>query len=104
MNMQMFSEILAAIVIFIILAIYIGWQIKKKGLRPFAIDMIIKAEDMFEKGKNDEKMNFVISKIKEIIGTTLVGKILMHFITDNMIQNFIQSIFDGLKKALDYRP
>jgi hypothetical protein len=104
MDMQMFTEILAGVLIFIILTIYIGWQIKKKGLKQVAIDMIIKAEDMYNKGQNDEKMAFVIEKIENALSKTLVGKILLHFITDDMIQNFIQSVFDGLKKALDYKP
>ena len=104
MDMQMFTEILTIILICIVLAIYIGWQIKKKGLKPFVIDLILRAETLYKKGQNDEKMSFVISNIKGIIGRTTLGKILMNFITDDMIKNFIQSIFDGLKDALDYNP
>lgn len=104
MNMQLFTEILAGVLIFIISAIFIGWQIKKKGLKDFAIDLILEAEKLYKKGQNDEKMAFVILTIREGIEKTVAGKILMNFITDEMIQNFIQSVFDGLKKALDYKP
>lgn len=104
MDMQMFTEILTIILLSIVTAIYVGWQIKKKGLKPFVIDLILRAETLYKKGQNDEKMSFVISAIKETIGKTIAGKILMNFITDGMVQNFIQGVFDGLKKALDYNP
>lgn len=104
MDMQMFTEILTIILLSLVAAIYVGWQIKKKGLKPFVIDLILRAETEFKKGQNEEKMSFVVSAIKEIIGKTIAGKMLMNFITDDMIKNFIQGIFDGLKKALDYNP
>lgn len=104
MNIQLIIEIsiVAALVIGFIL--WIAWQIKKKGLREFAIDMILNAEDLFEKGQNSEKMQFVIDNIMAILGTTKIGKVLSIFLTEENIEKFIQSIFDNLKKALDYTP
>ena len=104
MNIQIFSEVLATVLALLVLFIYIGWQVKKKGLKQVAIDMIIKAEDMYNKGQNKEKMDFVIEKIEKTLSATLVGKILLNFITRGMIEHFIQNIFNTLKKALDYKP
>ena len=104
MNIQIFSEVLATALALLVLFIYIGWQVKKKGLKQVAIDMIIKAEDMYNKGQNKEKMDFVIEKIENALSKTLAGKILLHFITRGMIEHFIQNIFNTLKKALDYKP
>lgn len=104
MDMKMFTEVLAIVLALLVLFIYIGWQIKKRGLKQVAIDMIIKAEDMYNKGQNKEKMDFVIEKIEKALSATLIGKILLNFITRGMIEHFIQNIFNTLKKALDYKP
>lgn len=104
MNPKEIIGIVIAVVAVIAFIIYIAWQIKKKGLKEFAIDMIIKAEDMYAKGQNSEKMLYVIDKVKEVLATTTVGKIISIFITEENIENFIQKIFDNLKKALDYVP
>lgn len=66
--------------------------------------MILEAEANIEKGQNSEKMKYVINAIKSFLGTTKIGAILSIFITDENIEKFIQEIFDGLKKALDYVP
>lgn len=104
MNTQLIIQICVVVSLVIGFILWIAWQIKKKGLKEFAIDMIIKAEYMFKKGQNSEKMNYVIDKIKDILATTTIGKVLSMFLTDENIENFIQKIFDNLKKALDYTP
>ena len=74
------------------------WQIKKRGLKEFTIDMIVKAEDMFQKGQNSEKMNFVIDRLLAKLPSPL-----SFFITRNIVEAFVQKIFDQIKIALDYR-
>ena len=96
MNIQL---IISIAVIFILIAIYVIYKIRKMGLKDFAIDMIIKAENMYNQGENEEKMNYVIDKV---IGF-LPGPI-QFFITRDLVRYFIQKIFDGVKKALDYVP
>ena len=101
------QSIIGISIVAIVALIFIGWlvwQIKKKGLKGFAIDMILKAEDLYEKGQNSEKMQFVIDEIKAILEETRTGRILSIFITEENIEKFIQNIFDNLKKALDYTP
>ncbi len=90
-----------AIVVIAILAfiLYLVWQIKKKGLRETAVDLIVKAEDMFKQGDNENKLNYVIDKIIAIIPMPL-----SLFITRDSVKSFIQSVFDETKKALDYVP
>lgn len=89
------------IVVLVVIAfiIWLVWQIKKKGLKKFATEMIVKAEDMFKKGENQEKLNYVIDKV---IG--MLPKFLQFFITRESVQKFVQSVFDTVKKALDYVP
>ena len=90
-----------AIVVIAILAfiLYLVWQIKKKGLRATAVDLIVKAEDMFKQGDNENKLNYVIDKI-----IVLIPAPLSFFITREAVREFIQTIFDEVKKALDYVP
>ena len=96
MNTQL---IISIAVIVVLIAIYVIYKVKKIGLKDFAIDMIIKAEYIYNKGENEEKMNYVIDKV---IGF-LPGPI-QFFITRDLLRYFIQKIFDGIKKALDYVP
>lgn len=104
MDTKLIIEICIVAIVVIAFIIWLAWQIKKKGLKDFTIDMIIKAEDMFNKGQNSEKMQYVIDKVKSLMMTTTIGKILYVFITEENIRKFIQSVFDNLKKALDYTP
>ena len=92
------SIIIVAILV-IAFVIWLAWQIKKKGLKQFATEMIVKAEDTYKKGQNSEKLNFVIDKVIAILPTPL-----QFFITRNAVKNFVQNVFDTVKKALDYVP
>lgn len=96
------STIIAIIIVALLVIafiIWLAWQIKKKGLKEFATEMIVKAEDMYKKGENQEKLNYVIDKV---IG--MLPKFLQFFITRESVQKFVQSVFDTVKKALDYVP
>ena len=92
------SIIIVALLV-IAFIIWIAWQIKKKGLTQFATEMIVKAEDMYEQGQNSEKLNFVIDKVIDML-----PGVLQFFITREAVKNFVQSVFDTVKKALDYVP
>lgn len=100
--MEVATIIEIAIVVIAILAfiLYLVWQIKKKGLRETAVDLIVKAEEMFRQGDNENKLNYVIDKIISIT----IPKPLSMFITRDSVKSFVQSVFDETKKALDYVP
>ena len=99
MNAQQIIGIVIAVILVIGFTIYIAWQIKKKGLRQFAVDFIVKAEDMYNEGDNENKLNYVIDKIIALIPAPL-----NFFITRETVKAFVQNVFDGVKKALDYVP
>ena len=54
---------------------------------------------MFKQGDNENKLNYVIDKI-----IVLIPAPLSFFITREAVREFIQTIFDEVKKALDYVP
>ena len=99
MDIQTIISIVAVAVMVIAFLIYIALQIKKNGLKEFVTQMIVKAEDMYKKGQNDEKFNYVVEKVIAMIPMPL-----QLFITEDMVKNFIQKVFDGVKIALDYTP
>lgn len=104
MDSQTIIHIAIVLIVAVIFFIYLYWEIKKRGLKEFAIDMILEAEDALEKGQNSEKMKYVIVRIKEFLSLSKIGSILCLFLTDENIEEFIQDIFNGIKKALDYVP
>ncbi len=99
MDIQTTISIASIVLMLIAFFIYIAWQIKKNGLKEFATQMIVKAEDMYKKGQNDEKFNYVVEKVIAMIPMPL-----QLFITEDMVKNFIQKVFDSVKTALDYTP
>lgn len=99
MNTQQIIGIIIAIGVVIGFIIYIAWHIKKKGLRQFAVDFIIYAENEFKQGDNETKLNYVIDKV-----ITFIPAPLNFFITRDVVKTFVQSVFDSVKKALDYVP
>ena len=99
MDAKQIIGIVIAIVLIVGFVLYITWQIKKKGLKQFAVDFIVKAEDMYNKGDNEQKLNYVIDKIIAMIPVPL-----NFFITREAVKAFVQSVFDSVKKALDYVP
>ena len=99
MEVSTILSIIIVVILVIAFIIWLVWQIKKKGLKEFATEMIVKAEDMYKQGQNEEKLNFVIDKVIAILPT-----VLQFFITREAVKNFVQSVFDTVKKALDYVP
>ena len=96
-------ETLSIIVIVIIMILFLGFigfklysNIKLKGLRQTAIDLIVEAENAYEKGKNNEKFQAVFKGlINALPGYARI------FLTEETINFFIQSVFDSIKGALD---
>lgn len=100
MNPTTIIEIAIVVIAILAFILYLVWQIKKKGLRTTAVDLIVKAEEMFRQGDNENKLNYVIDKIISIT----IPKPLSLFITRDSVKSFVQSVFDETKKALDYVP
>lgn len=100
MNTTTIIEIAIVVIAILAFILYLVWQIKKKGLRATAVDLIVKAEERFRQGDNENKLNYVIDKIISIT----IPKPLSLFITRDSVKSFVQSVFDETKKALDYVP
>lgn len=97
--METLSIIIIAIIV--IIGLILGGlklysYIKLKGLRQTAIDLISKAEEAYEKGKNNEKFQSVFNGILDALPAP--AKL---FLNEKTINYFIQSIFDSIKIALD---
>ena len=99
MNIELILSIIIVAILVIAFIIHLAWQIKKKGLKQFVVDCIVKAEDIYHKGDNENKLNYVIDKIIAVLPTPL-----NLFITREIVKKFVQSVFDNVKKALDYIP
>ena len=99
MDAKTITEIAIVVIAILAFIMYLVWQIKKKGLRQTAINLIVRAENMYKKGENENKINYVIDKI-----IVLIPAPLSFFITREEVREFIQTIFDEVKKALDYVP
>lgn len=99
-------ETLSIIVIVIIMILFLGFigfklysNIKLKGLRQTAIDLIVEAENAYEKGKNNEKFQVVFKGLINVLPA--YARV---FLTEETINFFIQSVFDSIKIALDNNP
>lgn len=99
MNTQIILSVIVLAIIILAFIIYVAWEIHKRGLKQFAIDSIVKAEDMYKKGDNQKKLDYVIDKV-----ITVLPAPLSFFLTREIIKEFVQSVFDSVKKALDYVP
>lgn len=87
--------IICILIAFVIMAVgLVVYNIKKLGLRQFAINLISQAENMAV--KNSEKMDYCIDQFIKIIPSPI-----NLFITRDMVRMFIQKIFDEIKIALD---
>lgn len=99
-------ETLSIIVIAVIMILFLGFvgfklysNIKLKGLRQTAIDLIVEAENAYEKGKNNEKFQAVFKGIIDALPAPA-----KFFLNESTINYFIQSVFDSIKSALDNQP
>ena len=90
-NIVMICILIAFAIVAVSLIVY---NIKKLGLRQFAINLISQAENMAV--KNSEKMDYCIDQFIKVIPAPI-----NLFITREIIRAFIQKIFDEIKIALD---
>ncbi len=90
-NIVMICVLIAFAIVAVSLIVY---NIRKLGLRQFAINLISQAENMAV--KNSEKMDYCIDQFIKVIPAPI-----NLFITREMIRAFIQKIFDEIKIALD---
>lgn len=90
-NIVMICVLIAFAIVAVSLIVY---NIRKLGLRQFAINLISQAENMAV--KNSEKMDYCIDQFIKVIPAPI-----NLFITREMIRMFIQKIFDEIKIALD---
>ena len=97
--METLSIIVIAIIVIAFL-IFAGLKlysnIKLKGLKQTAIELIAQAEEAYEKGKNNEKFQSVFNGILNSLPS--FAKV---FLNESTINYFIQSVFDSIKVALD---
>lgn len=94
------TEIISTIVVVlgvVGIILYLVWQIKKKGLKKFAIELIVEAEQRLE--DNEEKFNAVVNTL-----IMLLPKPFNFIITTRTIEKLVQCTFDEIKTALDYIP
>jgi uncharacterized protein (DUF608 family) len=91
-------SILILLIGFILAVGYICLSIKKEGLKATTVKLIVKAEKMFASGEGKQKMKWVVDMLTQII--PMPFKL---FITTELLTEFVQSVFDLVKEALDYR-
>ena len=90
----------AVLLIFIVgLVGYIVYKIKKEGLTEVVIQLIIQAENFYEKGLNAEKKKFVVETIQKAL-----PKPLKYLMTTESLDDFVEGIFQMVKPALNNQP
>jgi hypothetical protein len=97
MNIQLIIEICIIAIIIIAFLIWLFWQIKKQGLKTFAVEFIVYAEENIK--YNEDKFDYVVEQLIKLIPSPL-----NFFITTSMVEKLTQNVFDFIKKSLDYRP
>ena len=96
----MTNEILCIIILIvacIITLLTLWYKIQKEGLRNVAIRLIVIAEKNFGSGEGKKKMEMVVANIHKALPTPL-----NFFLTETMITNFVQMVFNEIKEALEY--
>lgn len=100
METKIIIMILSAIILFacfMFILIKLLKTSKLEGLRNSIINLITKAEELYNQGENEEKFNYVFNKAYELLPSAF-----RLLISEQTLKNFIQLVFDGIKVALDY--
>jgi len=90
--------IILAVLIVLLFIVGIICKIKKEGLRPTIVSLIVKAEEELGSNAGQEKLAYVVNTIYEML-----PKSLRIFITKKAMTNFVQNVFNLVKEALDYK-
>lgn len=98
MSAEMIISISIIVIMMIIFLAYVCYQIKTKGLRKAAIDFIVEAEEQFQQGENQEKLEYVLEALY-----VLVPSWVRLFVTKTAVISFINKVFAEVKVALDYK-
>ena len=80
----------------VVIAFFIAWEIRKKGLKPTIRSLIVEAERLLE--DNQDKFNSVVN------GVLVRLPVPFNLIPVSCVEKLVQKIFDELKEALDYTP
>lgn len=91
-------SIIVLIISFVILVGCLFYEIKKNGLIKVAIQIIEKAEDIFGRGKGQEKMQYAITQL-----LVLLPKPIRYFVTVDAVEEFINDVFKDVKEMLHKR-
>jgi hypothetical protein len=91
--------VVVGLIVLAILGLKLYSSIKLKGLRQTAIDLIVYAEEAFDKGMNNEKFQMVVQGI-----ISCLPPVATVFINETTIKMFVQAVFDSIKSALDAQP
>lgn len=89
--------IILLIIACIVSLLVLWYKVQKEGLRKTIIDLILVAEKSFSAGRGTDKMDYVIGNVLNILPTPIKG-----IITIDMVEKFIQNIFDEIKEVLEY--
>ena len=95
---SMYLSIVILCIAFFILLGYLFFLIKRDGLKATTIKLIVQAEEMLGSGTGKAKMEIVVESL-----TKLLPMPFRLFVTTELLTQFIQSVFDEIKIALDYR-
>lgn len=90
-------EIVSLIIIVVIAILYLAWQIKKKGLRQTAVDLMVEAERKFKSGNGSLKMQIVVTGLFNKLGFPFT------MIPYSTLEKFAQEIFDELKESIEFQ-
>ena len=94
------------LVVLIIVAILFIIKLIKKclevGMREGALEAILEAEKAFQSGEGKEKMQFAIDYVFDLL-PLYVKVIVPKNMLVEFVHNFIQTLFDEVKKLLDYQ-
>ena len=84
------------VLVILVIAFFVAWQICKNGLKPTIRSLIVEAERLLE--DNQDKFNTVVA------GVLVRLPIPFNLIPVSFIEKLVQKIFDEVKICLDYRP
>ena len=93
---------LALVILVVSFILWLIYLHKNKNLRKAALYAILEAERLLKSSKGQEKMKFAVEYVYSILPAYtkfLLSEEFLH----NFLENFIQKVFDEVKKLLDYR-
>lgn len=87
-----------AIILVTLFVLYMVFKVKRLGIRKFLVELIVLAEQIYEKEQTNEKFEYCFERLYQLLPSYI-----RLFITKSMIEKFVQLTFDEIKIALDYQ-